>query len=194
MIYFTSDLHFNHDREFVYAPRGFSSVHEMNNAIINRWNSLVNMEDEVYILGDVMLGDNESAIKMFKNLKGSIHIIRGNHDTNTRMDLYNDCYNVVEVTEGQYLKIEGQNFYLCHYPTMTSNLDSDKPLKTRLISLAGHCHTKNKFKDMDKGLIYHVEVDAHNNKPVSIDTILEDIKYFISLDINDQKRLCENKI
>ena len=33
MIYFTSDLHFNHDRDFVYVPRGFQSVDEMNQTL-----------------------------------------------------------------------------------------------------------------------------------------------------------------
>lgn len=175
MIYFTADLHLNHDREFIYAPRGFSSVHEMNNAIINRWNSLVNMEDEVYVLGDIMLGNSESAIKMFKNLKGSIHIIRGNHDTNTRMDLYNDCYNVVEVTEGQYIKIEGQNFYLCHYPTITSNLEKDGNLKGHLINLFGHTHQKTNFYN-DIPFMYHVGVDSHDCYPVPFKQVIEDIK------------------
>ena len=30
MLFFTSDWHFNHDREFVWKQRGFSSVDEMN--------------------------------------------------------------------------------------------------------------------------------------------------------------------
>ena len=34
MIYLTSDLHFNHSREFIYKPRGFNSVEEMNNTHI----------------------------------------------------------------------------------------------------------------------------------------------------------------
>ena len=36
-------------------------------------------------------------------------------------------------------------------------------------------HTTNKWLDWDKGLIYHVEVDAHNFFPVSLDTILNEI-------------------
>jgi hypothetical protein len=31
---------------------------------------------------------------------------------------------------------------------------------------------------MNKGLIYHVELDAHNNYPVEINTIIEDIKTY----------------
>ena len=40
MIYLTSDLHLNHNRGFIYEPRGFHSVEEMNEAIIDLWNIL----------------------------------------------------------------------------------------------------------------------------------------------------------
>lgn len=178
-IWFTSDLHFGHDREFIWGPRGFKSVYEMNETIIENWRNTVKYDDDIYVLGDLMLG-NEDNIKLIKTLKGNIHIIRGNHDTDARMKLYDQCWNVVEITEGQFLKVNGQNFYLCHYPTMTSNYDIDNPLKVQIINLCGHTHTTDKFLDMDKGLIYHVELDAHNNIPVSIDTILKDIKNYRS--------------
>ena len=35
-IWLISDTHLNHDREFIWKARGFSSVEEMNNAIIER--------------------------------------------------------------------------------------------------------------------------------------------------------------
>ena len=39
MIYFTSDTHFGHDRAFIYKPRGFDSLEEMENKIIENWMS-----------------------------------------------------------------------------------------------------------------------------------------------------------
>lgn len=174
--WFTSDLHLGHDREFIWGPRGFKSVHEMNKEIISRYNSIVNMEDNVYILGDLMLGNNEVGISMIKQLKGNIHIIRGNHDTDSRMKLYNTCYNIVEITEGQFIKYNGYHFYLCHYPVLCSNYDEDKPLKAQMISLCGHTHTKDPFNDWDKGNIFHVEVDTNNCYPWNIDDIIEKIK------------------
>ena len=33
-VWLTSDLHFGHDREFVWGARGFNSVQEMNEKII----------------------------------------------------------------------------------------------------------------------------------------------------------------
>ena len=58
-IFITSDLHFCHDRAFVYEPRGFSNIKEMNQAIVERWNSTVQPEDIVYVLGDIMLNNND---------------------------------------------------------------------------------------------------------------------------------------
>ena len=58
MIYFTSDLHFGHNREFIWGPRGFKSSWEHDETIVKNWNSLITEEDDVYILGDLMLGDN----------------------------------------------------------------------------------------------------------------------------------------
>lgn len=179
MIYITSDWHFGHDRDFVYQPRGFSSIGEMDIEIIAKYNEIVKPEDDVYVLGDLMLGCNEAGLRCIKNLKGNIHVIRGNHDTNTRMELYNNCYNIVEITEGKFLNYKGYHFYLSHYPCITDNHDNHKPLKTRMINLCGHRHTTNPFEDFDKGLIYHCEVDAHDCYPVSIEEIIKDIKEII---------------
>lgn len=175
-IYLTSDLHLMHQRPFLYEPRGFSSVYEMNDAIVNNWNSIINMEDHVYVLGDLMLNDNEGGLRLLKQLKGHIHIVRGNHDSNSRMGLYSTCYNVVEITEGQFLNYKNYHFYLSHYPCICSNWDYDKPLKARCISLCGHSHVKDPFADWDKGLIYHVELDTNNCYPWLIDNIIENIK------------------
>ena len=174
-IYFTSDLHFGHDREFIWGPRGFTSVHEMNEAIVNNWNSIVNPEDDVYVLGDLMLGNNETGIGFIKRLKGHIHVIRGNHDSDVRIKKYNYCTNIKEITEGQYLKCGEYTFYLNHFPTFTSNLEKDSSLKHHLINLFGHTHQKTNFYE-DIPFMYHVGVDSHNNTPVSVEEIIADIQ------------------
>lgn len=178
-IYLSSDCHFCHNKEFLYQPRGFTNVYDMNHMIIHNWNNIINNDDDVYLLGDVMLNNDEEGIKCLKSLKGNIHIIRGNHDSDNRIKLYKLCYNVVEVCEGKFLKYKNYHFYLSHYPVLTVNVDNDKPLKARMISLCGHTHTTNRFLDMDKGLIYHTELDAHNLLPIKIDNIIDDIKNYI---------------
>ena len=164
-IFFTSDLHFCHDRSFIYEPRGFKTVTEMNETIVKNWNSVVGTDDDVYVLGDLMLNDNDTGLKLIKSLKGRIHVIRGNHDTDSRMELYKSCYNIVEVCEGKFLKIGRQNYYLCHYPVITTNGDADKPLHAQTICLCGHSHVKDMFTDWDKGKIVHIEMDTNDCTP-----------------------------
>lgn len=175
-IFVTSDWHFCHEKDFLFGPRGFKNQFEMNDAIVKNHNELVDADDDVYVLGDCILNDNELGIKLIKSLKGKIHIILGNHDSKARIELYRGCHNVVEICYATPLKYKNYNFYLSHYPTLCGNHDEGKPLERRVISLCGHTHTADKFLDWDKGLIYHVEMDAHDCKPVLLDNIIEDIK------------------
>ena len=108
LIYFTSDTHFNHDKEFCWKIRGFNSVEEMNETIKNNWNNIVTEEDEVYLLGDVMLGDYQKGINIVSQLKGKIHIILGNHCTQNRIALYQTLPNVVEIVYSTLIKIGKQ--------------------------------------------------------------------------------------
>lgn len=175
MIYFSSDLHFNHNKDFLYSPRNFDSVESMNMTIVNNWNSIVKDEDEVYILGDLMLGDNEAGMSFLRLLKGKLHIIIGNHDTEPRIELYKTLENVVEVCYATQLKYKKAYFFLCHYPVMTANFDDQKSWAKHLINLFGHTHQKEKFYN-NNPYMYNVGLDAHNNFPVSIEQVIEDIK------------------
>ena len=53
MNYFTSDMHFFHERllgENDFAPRLFANVDEMNQQLITSWNAVVKETDHVYHL------------------------------------------------------------------------------------------------------------------------------------------------
>ena len=178
MIYFSSDLHFNHSKDFLFQPRNFNSIEEMNQTIINNFNSTLTNEDDLYLLGDIFLGGPDSieaGIKLFKQLPGKIHLVWGNHDTIRRCNAMMDIDNVIEICGyAAMLKYHKYHFYLSHYPTITTNFDDyQKSLKQRLICLAGHTHSKEKFEPCGS---YNVSVDAHNCFPVSIEQIIEDIK------------------
>ena len=176
MIYLSSDLHFGHDRGFIYEPRGFSSVQENDETIIERFNSIVRPEDDLYLLGAQMLGNNEHGLDCLRQLNGKLHILFGNHDTDTRKGLYFGLSNVVGVLGyAGMLKYKKWRFYLSHYPTITDNLnDVSKPWE-QVKCLYGHTHQKTNFYN-DNPLLYHVGVDSHNCYPVSIDQVIEDIK------------------
>ena len=172
-IYLTSDLHLGHDREFIWKARGFNSIEEMNETIVQKWNETVSAEDDVYILGDVILGD-PSNIEYVKRLNGKLHIVLGNHDTSKREGMYRNLPNVIEVAEiGIRLKYKKHNFILTHYPMMTGNLEKES-LKQMNLNLYGHTHqASNFFNDMP--FMYHVGVDSHNCYPVLLDDIIEEM-------------------
>lgn len=170
MIYFTSDLHFGHDKDFIYSPRGFKSVYEMNETLVKNWNEVVEHGDTVYVLGDSLMGVSEKNISYMHQLKGDIKIILGNHDSAPRIELYKNSYNMEVLGYSTPLKIGKQMFFISHYPTLCAN-DSKK-----IVNLCGHLHTKNKFLQIKDG-IYHVEVDAHGCYPISIESIRKDLRY-----------------
>ena len=174
-IYFTSDTHFCHNKDFCYEPRGFKTIEEMNEKIFNNWNSIVTDEDDIYHLGDVMLNDDTQGMMYLENLKGKIHIIRGNHDTDTRVEKYKQLNNVVEITYATIIKYGKTHLYLCHYPTLTANYDDDKPWHKNLVNLFGHTHQQENFYN-NNPYMYHVGVDSHNCKPIEVEEILEEIR------------------
>jgi len=176
MIYLTSDLHFNHSREFIYKPRGFNSIEEMNDAIITNFNEVVTPDDDVYILGDLMLGGADKldeGLNLISKLNGNLHLVRGNHDTDKRWEAYKELHNVIEQQNAIYLKYKGFHFYMSHYPTMTANLEKET-LKQCTINLFGHTHQKTNFYE-EIPFVYHVGVDSHNNFPVNIEDAIRDM-------------------
>lgn len=170
-IWFSSDLHFNHNKEFIYKERGFSSMEEMNESIIARFNSLVKPDDELYLLGDLAMGDIDLAKDYIKALNGHLHIILGNHDSARRIEFYKELTN--DITYANMLKKKKRFFYLSHYPTETANLESDP--HAAVINLFGHTHQKTNFYE-DKPYIYHVGVDSHNCYPVALEQICDDFE------------------
>ena len=171
-IWLTSDLHLGHDREFIWGARGFKSIDEMNTAIINRWNSTVNEDDDIYVLGDLALGDKTN-IDLIKQLKGKIHIVLGNHDISSREKLYRQLPNVVEVELALRIKYNGYHFFLTHYPCMTGNLENES-LKQMTLNLYGHTHQTNNFYE-DRPYMYHVGCDSHDCYPILLDSIIKEM-------------------
>ena len=181
MIYFTSDLHLGHDQEFIWGARGFNSVEQMNETIINRWNNMVTDDDDIYVLGDLVMGGIENT-EMLKRLKGKIHIIYGNHDGLKKREFYNQLDNVVECSWANMIKYKKYNLYLSHYPTITDNEDINEleSLKQTVINLFGHTHQFENFYMGEKGFfnprMYHVGLDSHECFLVSIDEIISEVK------------------
>lgn len=178
-VFVTSDLHFGHDREFVYEVRGYKSIEEHDEAIVSNWNSVVSQEDDVYLLGDIMLCDAKKGAELVKRLHGKIHLIRGNHDTDDKLKLYAILPNIVEIADAKYYRLEGgPTFYMSHYPTLVAH-EKLKRFKNAIINLYGHTHQKDNFFMLEgekHPYMYHVGVDSHDYYPVLLADIIEEVR------------------
>ena len=181
-IWFTSDTHFYHEQDFLYKPRGFQNTEEMNEAIIERWNSVVKEGDTVYHLGDVVMGHYDANILC--RLNGLIRFIRGNHDTVNKISgIYEAgrrahkswAYYDTTFPTSELIKFGKISLFLCHYPVLTANFD-EKHFSQHVIGLHGHTHQKGNWLFPDNPFLYHVGMDSHNCYPVHIDEVITDIR------------------
>lgn len=85
---YTSDLHIGHVNIMKYCPArqdylGIgpdATVTDMNEALVRLWNSQVDHDDVVYVLGDVCMGKVDETINYVRRLNGTKYLILGNHD------------------------------------------------------------------------------------------------------------------
>lgn len=177
MIWFTSDWHVGHNKDFLYGKRGYCSIEEHDSAIIKNCNELVEPEDELWILGDLALGADESEwYRVYNSINcKNIHFIIGNHDTNKRIEKYvREYYFILEGYSTMMKYSKTKRFYISHYPSFTDNFD-DSMRNTHTINLYGHTHQVTNFFN-DNPYMYHVGLDSHKMYPVSIEQIIKDIE------------------
>lgn len=83
-IFLISDTHFGHKGVTIFTNddgsplRPWDCPDEMDEAMVENWNSVVKPEDKVYHLGDVVI--NRKALQTVKRLNGKKRLVRGNHD------------------------------------------------------------------------------------------------------------------
>lgn len=175
-IFFASDTHFMHNVGFLYEPRGFTNIEDMNEAIVERWNKVVKPGDIVYHLGDTMLNDTARGCELMKRLNGQIFLIWGNHDQDARKNaIFENCPNVIGGWYAYVIKHKKMNIYLSHYPTITANYD-EKHFSQHVLNLHGHTHQQKNFMYPNNPFCYHVGMDSHNCTPVHIDEVMADVR------------------
>lgn len=114
-----------------------------------------------------MLNDDKFGISCLHQLKGVKHLVAGNHDTLSRLAMYETSNIFKSISFGERLKYGNWTYLLNHYPLLTDNYQE----KHKVISLCGHSHTTDPFLHWPSGLIYHCEVDAHDGYPVNLEEI-----------------------
>jgi calcineurin-like phosphoesterase family protein len=162
MEYFISDFHFQHTR--MAKMRGFYSMEEMNETIIQKYNASVKQNDITYFLGDFCFRGEPQ--KFLDRLNGHFYFIRGNHDQKIIKHK-----KIIYWTNGYYdLKLYEQKLTLCHYPMMTWNCSHYNSW-----SLHGHHHS-NIISEKFPGKRLCVSWESLNGYPISFPTIIEEMK------------------
>lgn len=183
-IFFTSDLHFGHQNIIRFCNRPWKTTDEMEEALIENWNSVVTDDDIVFDLGDFAFASNSKWKEILGELNGQHHLILGNHEISRWpgdkiIELFDSVHQQL------LLKIDGRFVYLNHFPFLCY-AGSWRGPETAVYALHGHVHSgpgaAGKDADRLKNLFpyqYDVGVDNNNYTPISWEQVKEKIAYQI---------------
>jgi calcineurin-like phosphoesterase family protein len=155
--WFTADLHLGHANIIRYCDRPFASVGAMDRALVERWNEVVADGAEVWVLGDVAMGQIDRSLGLVHELAGTKLLVPGNHDR-----CWSGRGESARVWEERYLRagfeailperldVElacGPSVQACHFPYSGDSQDEERytghrPVDDGRVVLHGHVHTK----------------------------------------------------
>lgn len=169
-IWVISDTHFNHKNILSFEDkvgkpvRPFASVDEMNETMIERWNSVVRTGDKVYHLGDVLFGHNKMdwLNANMPRLNGQKRLVFGNHDEPANF-----------VGRGHFGKtsmwrmFSESNILMTHVPVHGSTLGEDRFEGKTMLNVHGHIHQNTS----PVGPYYNACVEMNNYTPVNLEDL-----------------------
>lgn len=161
-IWLISDTHFGHENILKYSDRPFSSVEEVDEVMVERWNSVVKQGDKVYHLGDVFFGPKENFQKLWGRLNGAKRLVVGNHD------------DIKYLSAGGFFKkvymwrvFTEHNLLLTHVPIHEASIH-ERIVVAGGVNVHGHIHEK----PSPTGPYKCVCVEQTNYYPVNIEEVL----------------------
>lgn len=165
-IWFTSDTHYGHANIMKYSNRPFSSVKEMDESMIARWNSRVAPGDTVYHLGDFAFAKRRETVEaILQRLQGNKFLILGNHDK----DSVRKAQGFVQITPHKEIKVGDQKIVLNHYAMKVWNRSHHGAWQ-----LYGHSH--GTLPNDPGKMHFDVGVDCWNYCPISFEQVAEEMK------------------
>ena len=167
-VFFISDTHFGHKNIIKYDNRPFSSSEEMDEYLIEAWNSVVKDGDDVYHLGDFAFHKENKCIYILSRLKGNKYLIYGNHcgvikESQKIKSMFASCRDYHELKVGKDL------FVLFHYPIGEWN-----KCHKGSYHLHGHCHGHYKYPF--NGRIMDVGAPCIGYKPISLEDVISKLR------------------
>ena len=165
-VFIISDTHFGHANILNFKQddgsplRSFSCVEEMDQHMIDRWNSVVRPQDHVYHLGDVAM--KQQSVATVGRCNGHKRLVRGNHDifrTKTYLQFFEEIYGI-RVLDGMIFT---------HIPIHPESLGRFKA------NIHGHVHN-NVSQGHYGPRYYNVSVEAIDYTPVSLEDLKERVQ------------------
>lgn len=168
-IWVTSDHHFSQESMLNFKNpdgtqlrSGFSSVEEMDEVMIERWNSRVKKGDHVWHLGDLYYDHKKFVDKILPRLNGQLRITVGNHDNIRELAALRRFEHVV-------LERHWPGALLCHVPRDKLSL-WDYRNECFKVNIHGHIHGQI---HPDREHYINVCVEQTDYYPVNLREILE---------------------
>lgn len=154
----TADWHLGENR-FELMSRPFKSVDEHINHLVEKHNSVVDIDDEVIVVGDAVYGKAPECVEHISRFNGKKTLIRGNHDRTISDEKYSKYFDII-IGEGDGISVSYQGIpcWLTHYPSLG---------KPDAFNLVGHVHAAWKYQLN----MFNVGVDVNHFYPVSADKI-----------------------
>lgn len=166
-VLFTSDPHFYHKSMVELKRRPFDSVEEMNQTLIDNWNSVVTKNSLIYVLGDVSFGSPEETHRVLEKLNGNKRLILGNHDNSKMVDkVYR--HHFMTICDRMRVKFEDirEEVILDHFPLLTWD-------KAHYGAWHLHGHSHGSMQYPFEGKILDVGTDVHNFTPINVAKIMD---------------------
>ena len=177
--FFTADPHFSHTNIIRYCGRPYTSITEMNDDLVDRWNSIVGEKDVVWVLGDLW------SLDYIPFLNGEKHRFPGDHEK----DLWRNKIGAQEkylaagffAVYSPYVAMVGlpESVAVAHLPYVELDWNGEdrframRPKDYGMTLLHGHVHTRWR----KRGRMINVGVDAWSGYPVSLDEIRDTLRY-----------------
>lgn len=142
----------------------------MNQSLVDNWNSVVNDDSIIFLLGDISYkGSQKALVHILNSLKGKIHLVLGNHDKpnvlvkSGRFESINDLLDIKVKDEGILQSITN-----IHYPMMSWRNSGRGSW-----CCSGHTHSKKISNDP---FMINVCVENWNYTPVSYIQLKEHVR------------------
>jgi calcineurin-like phosphoesterase family protein len=159
----SADHHWFHESMIRLLKRPFSNVKEMNDVMVERWNSVVAPNDLVYYGGDMFYkGRRPECNELLSRLHGKIHFVEGNHDGVTKQlrHRFESWQDMLEINH------DGELIVLCHYAMRVWN-------KSFHGSYHVYGHSHGQLPEDPASLSFDIGVDCWNFYPVSLDEVIK---------------------